>query len=441
MTPGTSLVLARAPLYSHFLGIFALVLSAARPLRSASLKGLALTWASRLAILAALLRRWVRCQRGLPSRLCCSVEGRPLEPNVDGMHRRFLELYDGPRADEEPGVSLEDRLSKLQRRVTLEDGQTIAYWDVGPPDARTTVVLCNGLGVRISCWVPLLDALHGLWDQWRRCRLIIPEYRGQFSSAPLVGQGVSVERSAADLAALAATLGLEQCSLLCWSTGVQVGLQLALDKPQLVRSMVLIQGTTGEALDCILQPLCTVPGMPGMLSLTLRMAPRVLLQNGRRGMIYERMVRHTAALECGGRCALWFFGSDLIPSTAVRYVQDMIQTDAHFSNYCGYAQALGRHVLCRYLPEIKAPALIVTGTPDFVTPARCSYDMAALLGGEAELFDDISGSHYYLFEEPHKLARRVITFMERASFVGGEPDKSANGRADSGQPASLRSRK
>jgi len=436
-----SLVLARAPLYSRFLGIFTLVLCAAGLLGSASLAGITLTWAGRLALLAVLLRRWVRCQRGLPSRLCCSVEGRPLEPNVDGMHRRFLELYGGPRTDEETGISLEDHISELQKRVTLEDGQTIAYWDVGPSDARTIVLLCNGLGARIAGWTPFLDAMHGLSDKWRHCRLVIPEYRGQFASVPLVGQGISVERSAEDLAALAAALGLKQCSLLCWSTGVQVGLQLALDKPQLVRSMVLIQGTTGEALDCILQPLCTVPGMPGMLSLTLRMAPRVLLQNGRRGMIYERMVRHTAALECGGRCALWFFGSDLIPSTAVRYVQDMIQTDAHFSNYCGYAQALGRHVLCRYLPEIKAPALIVTGTPDFVTPARCSYDMAALLGGEAELFDDISGSHYYLFEEPHKLARRVVAFMERASFVGGEPDRSAHGLTDSGQPASLRSRK
>ena len=32
---------------------------------------------------------------------------------------------------------------------------------------------------------------------------------------------------------------------LCWSTGVQVGLQLALDRPDLVESMVLCQGTVG----------------------------------------------------------------------------------------------------------------------------------------------------------------------------------------------------
>jgi len=242
--------------------------------------------------------------------------------------------------------------------------------------------------------------------------LLIPEYRGQFASVPLVGAEVAVEQIAADFSALAVALGVQRAALLCWSTGVQVGLQLALDRPELVGSLVLIQGTTGQALDCILQPPCTIPGVPRLLSAVLRLAPGMLLRGGRRETLHGHMLRHTTALERFGRCTLWFFGSDLIPATAVRYGQDILQTDAHFSTYCGYARALGRHRILARLPEIKAPALIITGTPDFVTPARCSYDMAARLGGPTELLDDIGGSHYYIFEEPHKVARRVASFWQ-----------------------------
>eukprot|EP00971_Amphidinium_carterae_P271226 5382407-Amphidinium_carterae.1 len=39
--------------------------------------------------------------------------------------------------------------------------------------------------------------------------------------------------------------------------------------------------------------------------------------------------------------------------------QDMMQSDAHFTNYCGYALALGRHKLLDRLSSIKTPALVL----------------------------------------------------------------------------------
>jgi len=248
-------------------------------------------------------------------------------------------------------------------------------------------------------------------EAWRDCRIVIPEYRGQFASTPLVTPGVSVEKSAADVSALAKSLSIERASLLCWSTGVQVGLQLALDRPDLIESMVLIQGTTGEALTCIGQPLCTIPGMPTMMARGLVLAPAVLVGRGYRQAMYSFLLRHGARLESLSRFMLWFFGTDFIFPIGIRYAQDMLHSDSHFTNYCGYAEGLGRHKILQRLPEIKAPALVVTGTPDFVTPARCSYDLAARLGGPAELFDDFSGSHYYILEEPHKLAREMTRFL------------------------------
>jgi len=340
---------------------------------------------------------------------------------MEGLHRRFVELYDASGvASAVHGVGqAEQRVSEMQRRLTLSDGQEIAFWDVGPRDATNAVLLCNGLGARAAGWAPLLDALHGESPAWQRRRLVIVEYRGQFASMPLVGGAVSVEKSAADMSDVASALGLKRCSLLCWSTGVQVGLQLALDRPDLIEGMVLIQGTTGQALDAILQPLCTVPGMPQALAAFLRRVPNAMVRSGLRTSLRSLLLRRSVLFERVFSLALWLFGSDLMPPIVVRYGQDMLQSDAHFLNYCSYAEALGRHRLALRLPDIKAPAFVVTGTPDFITPARCSYDLAASLGsaGGALFYDDPGGSHYYIFEEPHKLARMLVTFFDSVAPV------------------------
>lgn len=410
-TPYSKLLKARLPLYLRFLVITALLVGAAGG------GGLLATRACRIALFLVLFRRFLRCQCGLPSKKCTAFGGRAIEPSMPGLHRRVLELYGGP--DCERGLaSPEATLDGMQRRMKMPDGQEIAYWDVGDKKSDHVVLLCNGLGARMAGWAPLLDCLHGASSDWSKRRLVVPEYRGQFKSMPLVGAGVSVEQGARDLSELAKALRLKRVTLLCWSTGVQVGLQLALDRPDMVEAMVLIQGTNGEALTCLGQPLCPVPGMPSFLAWFLAAVPPFFVRNGRRAALSGFLVRHTAAIEKVGRGLVWVFGSDFMPAIVVRYVQDMMQSDAHFTQYCAYAEALGRNVLMPRLPEIQAPAFVVTGTPDFVTPARCSYDLSAALGGRVELLDDVSGSHYYIFEEPHKLAKAIVEFLEQAAPVG-----------------------
>lgn len=179
--------------------------------------------------------------------------------------------------------------------------------------------------------------------------------------------------------------------------------------------MVLIQGTTGEAMKALLQPICQVPGVPSLLDLGLRLAPRLLQKH--RQMMHGLLCRHSSAFERLASCLLWFFGSDLIAAAGVRYTQDMLQSEEHFLNYCRYALALGHHKIFSRLPEIKVPALVVTGTPDFITPARCSYDMAVQLGGPTNLVDDFGGSHYYIYEDPQKLAIEMAQFLQQSAPV------------------------
>eukprot|EP00435_Cladocopium_sp_Y103_P040544 s2779_g11.t1 len=258
-------------------------------------------------------------------------------------------------------------------------------------------------------WAPLLTALQNTEPSWAKRRLIIFDYRGQFDSMPLQGE-ISVERSADDASKLADHLKLKKCTLLCWSTGVQVGLQLALDRPDLVKAMVLIQGTTGEAMKALLQPICQVPGVPSLLDLGLRLAPR-LLQKHRQMMHGLLCRRHSSAFERLASCLLWFFGSDLIAAAG-----DMLQSEEHFLNYCRYALALGHHKIFSRLPEIKVPALVVTGPVHLTIEREREREITEafeMLLSE----DDFGGSHYYIYEEPQKLAIEMAQFLQQSAPV------------------------
>mmetsp|Transcript_33666 Transcript_33666/g.78683 ORF Transcript_33666/g.78683 Transcript_33666/m.78683 type:complete len:432 (-) Transcript_33666:36-1331(-) len=373
-----------------------------------------ITRISWLVVAGVLGRRWLRCQRSLPSGDCTGFEGKALEPTLEGLHKRFLEHFSGAPLQRDC-KSFEAMVLKMLQFKTMTDGQKIAYWDVGPREAKEVVILVNGLGGRIACWVPLFDALMGLDPCWKQKRFVIPEYRGQFASMPLVGVGaVSVEQSATDILELATSLSITSATLLCWSTGVQVGLEVALKRPSLPTALVLIQGTTGQALEAIGQPLCTMFGMPALLSLGLNLLPPSMKRSGAREFLHSQMEKNGEFIQRFASLILWVFGTDLQAIIAPRYVKDMMQSDAHFTNYCGYALALGKHKLFGRLAAITAPSLVITGTPDFVTPARCSYQLSALLGGpEVELYDDVSASHYFIYEEPHKVANRVHTFLQR----------------------------
>lgn len=391
---------SRLPLYCRF------VLVGCIALGGWGVAGVAISRLCILSMVLVLFRRWWRAGH-FPSREC------GITPTMDGLHRRFVEFYH----DSGSSARAEDLTDAMLMRVTLKDGQEIAFWDVGPRNATRVVLLVNGLGARIGIWAPLFEALHrasAASGYWKGCRVVIPEYRGQFASTPLAGEAhISVERSAQDVIALAESLGLKSATLMCWSTGVQVGLQVALERPDLIKAMILIQGFyPGEMLESVGQPLCMVPLVPRMFAYALSGLPTFMRRSGLRQMVYNFMGRHTRALEYVGKHLLWFFGTDLISPVAVRYMQDMMQSDAHFTAYCGYAMALSRHNISDRLPNIEAPALVVTGTPDFVTPARCSYDLAAMLGGRTTLVDDFGGSHYYIIEEPYKLAVQIMAFLE-----------------------------
>ena len=95
------------------------------------------------------------------------------------------------------------------------------------------VVLLHGGFVTIDSWAPQRAALA------TRYRLYLPERRGH-GRTPDVDGPLSYAAMAADTIAFIDAVGLPSAHLVGWSDGAIVGLEVALARPELVRSLVLI---------------------------------------------------------------------------------------------------------------------------------------------------------------------------------------------------------
>ncbi len=115
-------------------------------------------------------------------------------------------------------------------RLDIE-GATIHYESMGTDGP--TLVLVHGLGSTPHLW-HAQRALEG------HCRLLIPTLRGHGRSAKT--PPYTVPRFAADLAALVRQLKIESCIVVGSSMGGGVGVQLAVELPDIVRGVVIVSG-------------------------------------------------------------------------------------------------------------------------------------------------------------------------------------------------------
>jgi 3-oxoadipate enol-lactonase len=290
--------------------------------------------------------------------------------------------------------------------VTSRDGTRIAYDAVG--EGRSTILLANGLGGRLFAWEPLITAL--LPD----CRFVTWDYRGLFDSdMPARRHRLAVRYHVDDAIAVldAEGGGGAAAAVVGWSMGVQIGLELAATHPERVRGLVLMNGTYGHALSTGFQPLFSMRFVPKRLHATvewLRARPNAAeaLAFAARGA--ELPVTMVLALTAGARAPL------LTPFVR-RYFDGVL--GPCFGNYLRLFQELDAHSAYHLLPEINAPALIVSGALDVLTPSYQSREMARRMP-RAELLSLKRASHFALLERPELLVPRVGAFLRG---LGGAP--------------------
>jgi pimeloyl-ACP methyl ester carboxylesterase len=290
-----------------------------------------------------------------------------------------------------------------ERRLVAADGTGIAYEVLGQGDR--TIVLANGLGGRLYAWTPAIEAF------WKTHRIVTWDYRGLFSSdSPSSKRKLAVVHHVEDIMAILEAEKISRATFVGWSMGVQVSLDVAASYPEKVAGLVLINGTHGHVLSTGFQPLVSVPFLPKRLHALLD-----YLQD------HPELAHRLASVSRLAEVPTWAFmrlvagphARELSPLIA-RYMDDVLGPS--FPNYLRLFQELDAHSTYHLLREITAPALVISGMLDILTPPYQSKDIAARLP-DAEYIRLWRSSHFSMLERPEVVVPAMRRFLdERARW-------------------------
>lgn len=289
------------------------------------------------------------------------------------------------------------------RRLVAPDGTGIAYEVLG--QGERTIVLANGLGGRLYAWMPAIEAL------WRTHRIVTWDYRGLFASdSPASLRRLAVAHHVEDIMAVLDAEDVRRAVFVGWSMGVQVSLDLAATFPERVAGLVLLNGTYGQVLSTGFQPLVSVPWLPKRLHDVLDWLqdhPEVARGLARVSRLAEIPTWLLMRMTAGPRA------SELTP-LLTRYMDDVLGPS--FPNYLRLFQELDAHSVFHMLRHIHAPALIVSGALDALTPAFQSRQMARRMPN-AEHIELVRSSHFSMLERPEVVIPAMQRFLaERARW-------------------------
>lgn len=296
-------------------------------------------------------------------------------------------------------VSTDWKVTHEEKRAVAADGTRLAYEVLGTGDK--TLVLANGLGGRLYAWEPAVEAF------WKTHRIITWDYRGLFGSgSPTSKRKLAVTHHVEDLGAILDAEGVSRAVLCGWSMGVQISLDFAASFPERVSGLVLLNGTHGHVLATGFQPLLSIPFLPKRLHQILDW-----LQDN--GDVSEKLARVSRL--AGGPTRLFFYltagarARELSPLMA-RYMDDVLGPS--FPNYLRLFQELDAHSTYHLLRFIEAPALVISGLLDTLTPAYQSREIARRMPN-AELIELWRSSHFSMMERPEVVIPAMQKFFDQ----------------------------
>jgi pimeloyl-ACP methyl ester carboxylesterase len=259
-------------------------------------------------------------------------------------------------------VATEDLGKGAGRRIDANGVDTYYEMDgEGEP-----VILLHGGFVSIESWTAQRAALAA------RYRIYLPERRGH-GRTPDVPGPLSFEVMACDTIAFAEAIGLSSVDVIGWSDGAIVGLEMALLRPDLVRSLVFIgaaanlEGWTAESRE-------------DAANLTPESLPSFIRE------AYDRLSPD---------------GPDHFPVVFERLVT-VWRTEPH-------------HELSE-LRRISARTLVLVGDHDGVTAGHAVAIQQAIPGAQLAVLP--GSDHFLLFQKPELANRLILDFL-------GAPDEGA----------------
>jgi pimeloyl-ACP methyl ester carboxylesterase len=287
---------------------------------------------------------------------------------VSRVTERFL--WDNLIVNERSFCSISERMKPSTALLDV-GGVSLHIEEAGQGSA---VVAVHGLGSSGRDWgavTPLVAARH---------RIIVPDLRGHGRSQRPPGR-YDVPRFAADVAAVCDRMAVEKAHVVGLSLGGMIAFELALARPDLVHSMVIVN--SGPDM---------VPRTPRFaLALAQRIAVTTLL--GPRGMAR-------------------ILGPRLFPRPDQSALREQFQSSLSASDPIAYRRStlgiMGWSVLHR-LHEIACPVLVVASDRDY-TPVAFKQAYVDKLR-DARLHELPDSGHLASLDQPARLAELVLGFL------------------------------
>lgn len=267
------------------------------------------------------------------------------------------------------------------------DGQAIAYRIVGSGEG-TPLLLLNRFRGTMDHWDPLL--VDRIAAQRRVVMFDQPGFARSTGTAP-----DSLPAFAASAARVVQALGLAKVDVLGFSMGGTVALQLALDRPDLVRKLVIAGSGPGFVPD---MPPGVRPAGPEVWQVATKPV------NDDADFLFL-FFEESATSRAAGRAYLERLRER--PDAFARQV-DASAWQAQLKS----AQGVGSETtsLLPRLAGIAHPALVANGRHDIMVPTYASYAMAQALA-DARLIVYPDSGHGFLFQHAEAFAQDLQLFL------------------------------
>jgi pimeloyl-ACP methyl ester carboxylesterase len=306
-----------------------------------------------------------------------------------------------PYADEDFEILNGDRESV----VTTPDGVPLVVRDVGPQDARLTVVFAHGFCLR-------MDSFHfqraRLTEEWgSQVRMVFYDQRGHGRSGEASPDTYTVPQLGVDLeTVLRATVPRGPIVLVGHSMGGMTVLSHARQYPQHYGSRIVGAALISSAAKGLSRsPLGEILKNPALeaVQFTVRYAPNLV----HRG-------RGAARSLIGPILRAASYGGERVSPSVVAFSEQMMH-DTPIATLVGFLHALEVHDESAALPTLsKIPTLVACGDHDLLTPDGYSRAMAAALW-DAELAIVPDAGHLVQLEQPDAINDGLVRLVERAT--------------------------
>lgn len=248
-----------------------------------------------------------------------------------------------------------------------------------------TLVLSSGLGGAGAFWTPQLPILS------QDYRVLVYDQMGTGKSPAHLPDGYSIESMAVELLELLDTLEIRRCHFIGHALGGLVGLQIALLRPQLLQSQVLINAWSSP------NP-----------------------HSARCFAVRQNLLRDSGPAAYVQAQSLFLYPPDWIAANSERLARDDLHALSHFpptANLLRRIEALLAFDIEADLPRIAIPTLLIANRDDMLVPWRCSQHLAdQLSNARLELLE--YGGHASSVSDSEPFNRVLLDYLaERCGQV------------------------